>query len=90
MIVMSYNIYLEQIFGIDGGDMEWVSTLVSNLNQKYPTGMVTQWFAARFEQCQGRPLEAIVLYNKCLELRRQTSLKSLANICYWDLAWCHA
>lgn len=46
------------------------------------------FYAGRMEAVRGQPLKAIQYFDKCVQVPK--SWKNIDNICFWDMAWCHA
>lgn len=88
LIMLCYQCYIEHIFGLGQGDLDCVEALLHSSSRLYPNSAFFLLFWGRFEQLKGNIDQAILNYNKCIEI--QDEWKQFHNICYWELLWCHS
>lgn len=88
IMILGYNIYLEQMLGSGEGDGAWASQTGDALLQMYPDGAVPLLLGGRVTLLRSQPERAMRLYEKCLALKCQW--KQIDLFCYFDLVWCHA
>ena len=88
IMILAYNIYLEQMLGSGDGGTEWASEIGSEFLSMYPNGAVPLMLNGRVSLLRSDPRRAMQLYDKCLQIN--TDWPQIDLFCYFDLVWCHA
>ncbi|XP_022087352.1 tetratricopeptide repeat protein 39B-like isoform X1 [Acanthaster planci] len=87
-VLICYHTVATYTFGTADGDIEHSKTILSPCLEKYPTGVIFQYFDGRIEEITGNLTSAIDKFTECIASQQQW--RQFHHICYWELMWCHA
>lgn len=88
LITISFNLYMEQYYGLGKGDMQWSRELITELHGQFPNGVLVLAFLGRLKQLRGETISAIESFDSAISV--PIEWKQVHNICYWELIWCYA
>ena len=88
LITISFNLYMEQYYGLGKGDIAWSRDLIHDLHQQFPKGVLVLAFLGRLRQLSGETDLAIQCFESAL--RVPIEWVQVHNICFWELTWCYA
>jgi len=88
LITISFNLYMEQYYGLGKGDIQWSRELIFDLHNQFPKGVLVLAFLGRLRQLSGDTDQAIECFQEAL--RVPIEWIQVHNICFWELTWCYA